>query len=168
MRTVCFSHGQESGPWGTKIQALAAIARDRGWPVESLDYQGVAEPVTRVRMLADWCRHQAQPPLLVGSSMGGFVALSAAVQCGAAGLFLMAPALYVPGYRECLPAVPPGCPMAIVHGWHDEVIPWRDSVDYAAAHAAQLLLVDGDHRLTTCLGEIGGLFRGFLAAIEAT
>lgn len=70
MRTVCFSHGQESGPWGTKIQALAAIARDRGWPVESLDYQGVAEPVTRVRMLADWCRHQAQPPLLVGGSSG--------------------------------------------------------------------------------------------------
>ena len=28
MSVVCFSHGQESGPWGTKIRALADVARD--------------------------------------------------------------------------------------------------------------------------------------------
>ena len=38
---VVFSHGKESGPWGTKILALADIARASGWRVESVDYRGL-------------------------------------------------------------------------------------------------------------------------------
>ena len=160
---VCFSHGQESGPWGTKIKVLAGVARDAGWPVESLDYQGIPEARERVRLLLDWCRRQPVPPFLVGSSMGAFVALAAAVETAAAGLFLLAPALLVPGYRESLPAATPGCPMTIVHGWHDEVIPWEHSVQYASAHQGRLLLLPGDHRLTANLPEISALFRQCLA-----
>ena len=26
-RLVCFNHGKESGPWGTKIQRLADVAK---------------------------------------------------------------------------------------------------------------------------------------------
>jgi hypothetical protein len=48
MTTVCFSHGQESGPWGTKIRALADVAH----AVESLDYQGMADPQARARKLS--------------------------------------------------------------------------------------------------------------------
>ena len=103
MSVVCFSHGQESGPWGTKIRALADVARDAGHAVESLDYQGMADPQDRARKLIDWCRARPERPILVGSSMGGYVALAAASEAGAAGLFLMAPALYVPGY-ESVPA----------------------------------------------------------------
>ena len=47
---VCFSHGQESGPWGTKIQTLAETARAADWAVESLDYQGMADPLERVAL----------------------------------------------------------------------------------------------------------------------
>ena len=36
-RYVVFSHGKESGPWGTKIAALADIARAEGYEVESVD-----------------------------------------------------------------------------------------------------------------------------------
>ena len=46
---VIFSHGQESGPWGTKIQAMAAAARALGCRVESIDYQGIADPAARVQ-----------------------------------------------------------------------------------------------------------------------
>jgi hypothetical protein len=28
---VFFSHGQERGPWGSKIKRLAAIAREQGY-----------------------------------------------------------------------------------------------------------------------------------------
>ena len=35
--TVVFSHGKESGPWGTKIMAMAAVVRDLGLTVESVD-----------------------------------------------------------------------------------------------------------------------------------
>ena len=56
MTTVCFSHGQESGPWGTKIQALGEVARAVGHAVESLDYQGMDDPQARARKLIAWCR----------------------------------------------------------------------------------------------------------------
>jgi predicted alpha/beta-hydrolase family hydrolase len=161
-RHVCFSHGQESGPWGSKIRSLADVAAGQGWPVESIDYQGIADPMARVRVLVEWCQKQPVAPVLAGSSMGAFVSVAASAQAEVAGLFLLAPALYVPGYRENLPAVAPGCPITIVHGWADTVVPWEDSVQYAAAHHARLLLVDGDHRLAANIGEIGRLFSLFL------
>lgn len=163
---VCFSHGQESGPWGTKIRALAELARDEGWSVESLDYQGVADPRERVGQLLEYCRGLAGPPVLVGSSMGGFVALSAAASTPALGLFLLAPALYLPGYEEHLPEVLPRCPTRIVHGWGDDVVPWDGSVLYGAVTGASLLLVDGDHRLTARLDTIGPHFVDFLRQVR--
>ena len=33
MTTVIFSHGQESGPWGTKIRAMADLVRGMGCKV---------------------------------------------------------------------------------------------------------------------------------------
>ena len=163
---VCFSHGQESGPWGTKIRALAELARGEGWSVESLDYQGVADPRDRVGRLLEYCRGLAGPPVLVGSSMGGFVALSAAASTPALGLFLLAPALYLPGYEEYLPEVLPQCPTRIVHGWGDDVVPWDGSVRYGAATGASLLLVDGDHRLTARLDAIGPHFVDLLRQVQ--
>jgi pimeloyl-ACP methyl ester carboxylesterase len=159
---VCFSHGQESGPWGTKIRALADVARGAGWTVESLDYQGVTDARERVTQLVDYCRGLDGPPLLVGSSMGGFVALCAAASLPVRGLFLLAPALYLPGYEEHLPAALPGCPTRIVHGWGDDVVPWEGSVRYGSATGASLLLVNGDHRLTAQLDSIGPHFADFL------
>lgn len=150
-----------------KIQAMADVASAAGWPVESIDYQGIADPGERVRMLVEWCQKQPAAPVLVGSSMGGFVSVAASAEADAAGLFLLAPALYVPGYREILPAVPPACPVTIVHGWADAEVPWEDSVQYAAAHRARLVLVDGDHRLAANVAEICGLFRLFLDEVGA-
>lgn len=36
---VVFSHGKESGPWGSKIQALAKVAERLGGDVISVDYR---------------------------------------------------------------------------------------------------------------------------------
>ena len=102
MDKVCFSHGQDSGPWGTKISAMAETAKVSSWSVESLDYRGVQNPLDRVEMLVDYCRSQTKPPALVGSSMGGFVAAVAASRVGARGLFLLAPAFHaaIPDLRK--------------------------------------------------------------------
>ncbi len=161
---ICFSHGKESGPWGTKISVLADVARAEGWTVESLDYQGMDDPRQRVAKLAAYCRHRGEPLALAGSSMGGFVAATVAAGLPARGLFLMAPAFYVPGYEEHLPP-PPACPLTIVHGWRDDVVPWAGSVRFAARSHARLALIDGDHRLTANLDEVSGLFRMFLREI---
>jgi len=165
-RQVCFSHGQESGPWGTKIRALAELAESCGWSVASVDYQGMHDPLDRVERLLAQCRDYAPTDtvVLVGSSMGGYVSAAAAGTLSVAGLFLMAPALYVPGYEEILPAAPP-CPVTIIHGWRDEVVPPQSSIRYAGDCRARLVLVDGDHRLTANLAEISRFFTQFLSEI---
>src|SRR5271165_1228200 len=50
-KTVVFSHGKESGPWGAKITAMAAVARDLELGVESVDYRGIDDPAARVDKL---------------------------------------------------------------------------------------------------------------------
>ena len=162
---VCFSHGKESGPWGTKIKVLAEIARAKAWAVESLDYQGMDDPQERVDHLVDWCRQQGAPFTLVGSSMGGHVAAAAANLIIPAGIFLMAPAFYVPGYENQTPE-PPACPLTIVHGWRDEIIPWQNSVRFGEACHARLVLLDSDHRLTDVLDEVGHHFSLFLDSMH--
>ena len=161
MNKICFSHGQESGPWGTKIRAMAETAKAASWSVESLDYRGVQNPLDRADMLAEFCQTQHASIVLVGSSMGGFVATVAASRVAARGLFLLAPAFYLPGYEEHLPA-PPVCPTFIIHGWRDEIVPWQGSVKYGSKTGARLTLVDGDHRLTSNIGVINNLFTVFL------
>jgi alpha/beta superfamily hydrolase len=163
-RHVCFSHGRESGPWGTKIRALAEVARGRGWSVESLDYSGMDGARERIARLAAYCRDRPEPIALAGSSMGGYVSAAVAAELPILGMFLMAPAFYVPGFESVPPA--PARPVTIVHGWRDEVVPWEGSVRYAAPAHVRLVLLDGDHRLTASLREVAEVFAMFLREIE--
>ena len=115
MTTVIFSHGQESGPWGTKIRAMAELVRGMGCEADSIDYQGIADPTERVQKCISACAGIDDQLVLVGSSMGGHVATAAAAETGAAGLFVLAPAYYMEGYEELTP-LPPSMPISIVHG----------------------------------------------------
>ena len=153
MTTVVFSHGQESGPWGTKIRAMAECVRAMGCEVDSIDYQGIADPTERVEKLVDSCKSVTGPIVLVGSSMGGHVATAAAARVNAAGLFVLAPAYYMPGYEALTPQAP-DIPISIVHGWHDDVVPLENSIRFAKKCSATLHIVDGDHRLTGNIDEI--------------
>lgn len=162
--TIIFSHGQESGPWGTKIQTMAALVRERGCYAESIDYQGIADPSDRVRKLIDACAGFNGPLVLVGSSMGGHVATAAAGQVGAIGLFALAPAYYMRGYKALTPRAP-DIPITIVHGWHDDVVPVENSIRFARQCAATLHIVDGDHRLTANIDEINGYLDLFLTSL---
>ncbi len=75
---VIFSHGKESGPWGTKIKVLAESAKALGMGVNSIDYQGIDDPDVRVKKLLEYVELLSEPFVLVGSSMGGYVATVAA------------------------------------------------------------------------------------------
>ena len=156
--TVCFSHGKESGPWGTKIQRLAEEARKLGWAVESLDYRGL-EVAAREALLAAWCEAQVEPPVLVGSSLGAHVALTQAARARA--LFLIAPAVYMPGYEWATPP-PPAVPTTVVHGWYDEIVPVDNALRFAREAGCSLHVLPGDHRLIAQLEPMAGLFRQFL------
>ncbi len=161
MTTVIFSHGQESGPWGTKIRAMAELVRSLGCVADSIDYQGIADPGERVAKLLRECAHIDDRLILVGSSMGGHVATAAAAELGAAGLFVLAPAYYMAGYEGLTPD-PPEVPICIVHGWHDDIVPAESSIRFAGSCSATLHLVDGDHRLTANIAEIIEYLRFFI------
>lgn len=161
MTTVIFSHGQESGPWGTKICAMAERVRGLGCTADSIDYQGIADPGDRVTKLLREVAQISDKLILVGSSMGGHVATAAAEELGAAGLFVLAPAYYMDGYEELTPDAP-SMPICIVHGWHDDIVPVENSFRFARSCAATLHVVDGDHRLTANIDEINDYLEKFI------
>ena len=161
MTTVIFSHGQESGPWGTKIRAMAERVRSLGCEADSIDYQGIADPTERVEKCIRECAEIEDKLILVGSSMGGHVATAAAERLGAVGLFVLAPAWFMEGYEDLTPE-PPSMPVCIVHGWHDDVVPVENSIRYANSCGATLHIVDGDHRLTANIDEINDYLELFI------
>jgi len=164
INTVVFSHGKESGPWGAKITAMAAAVRDLDLGVESVDYRGMEDPAQRVEKLLTVARELQGPLALVGSSMGGHVAAAAASRLDAAALFLLAPAFYMPGFEKYTPQ-DVTAPTAIVHGWHDAVVPVDNSIRWAREHRAALHILDSDHRLEDQIGVICILLRSFLTAL---
>ena len=166
MTTVIFSHGQESGPWGTKIQAMAELVRQLGCRAESVDYQGIADPSERVEKLVAECAGVGDTLILVGSSMGGHVATAAAERVNAVGLFVLAPAYYMEGYEELTPPAP-AMPTCIVHGWGDDVVPVENSIRFARESRAELHLIDGDHRLTDNIVEICAYLKRFIGRLDA-
>jgi pimeloyl-ACP methyl ester carboxylesterase len=158
---VVFSHGKESGPWGSKITAMAAMARDLGVAAESVDYRGIDDPAARVSRLIDFAAGLEGPLVLVGSSMGGHVSAAAARLIKPQGLFLLAPAFYMPGYEQYTPQ-DVLCPSVIVHGWHDDIVPVDNSIRWAREHRSALHVLDSDHRLEDQIEAICLLLREFL------
>lgn len=152
---VVFAHGKESGPWGSKIQHLASIAKTLGFAVDSPDYQGMDDPRERVAHLLEQ-KPVGKPLFLAGSSMGGYVSAMACAELAPAALLLMAPALYLDGY----PGEPTGCPSdtVVVHGWQDDIVPVDSSIAFARARGAELHLVADKHRLSESIEFIGQCF----------
>ena len=168
--TVYFNHGMESGPWGSKIKRLAEIAKQKGFAVESPDYRDLPDADPRVERLLASEAAQAERLILVGSSMGGYVATVASAVLKPRGLFLMAPAFYMPGYAEQNP-VPHAPVVSIVHGWGDDVIPVEHSIRFArqfsAATRLELHIIEDDHRLSAELDFVAILFARFLDQVQA-
>ena len=142
-RHVVFSHGQESGPWGRKISALAEIARSEGYEAHSVDYRGIDMPRARV----------ARQRTRLGEG------LSAAGQNQDA----------VEAYMTCAYAAPDSiwARMALDGaGQSVEVVPYEHSVRFAHAYRAALHLLDSDHRLHNQVRVIQHLFEYFLIALD--
>ncbi|WP_286269452.1 alpha/beta hydrolase [Thalassotalea hakodatensis] len=158
---IIFSHGKESGPWGSKITTLADTGIASGFQVDSVDYRNIVNPDERVKKLNDYLAKETQPYVLVGSSMGGYVSLVAAQTNKPLGLFLLAPALFMPNYQHQTYA-PLVSNIEIIHGWSDDVIPVEHSIKYGQQTQCALHLIEGDHRLTSSMEQVIMLFESFI------
>jgi len=168
---VIFSHGHESSPESRKIQVLRPIAEQAGFATEAIDYTDLRdEPVARRDRLIARLDEIDGPVVLAGSSLGGWVSVAAAEQKRVAGLWLMAPALFMEDRIEDgeIPDAytPKTGHIMVVHGWQDDIIPWRNSLKFAEASGATLQLVSDGHRLENSLITMERLFAEFLERIR--
>jgi len=159
--TVYFAHGRESGPWGTKIRALAKVAEALGCQVFSRDDTDTRDPDLRATRLIDEVRATEGPVVLVGSSMGGYVVTVASRVVQPLGLFLMAPAIGMPGYMEPMPE-PHARELSVVYGWGDDVVPLETVLEFARTYQTMLHIVPAGHALVEQLDWLTRCFAGFL------
>ncbi len=124
------------------------------------------DPAMRVQRLLEVCRGLPGPVLLVGSSLGAHVAAAVSARIPTRGMFLLAPAFFMRGYEQYTPT-PAHCPVTIVHGWNDDVVPVENSIRYAQQYKSTLHVIDSDHRLTAHIDEVSELLDRFLRRVLA-
>jgi len=166
--TVILSHGLESGPDASKVTALADVAGRLGFAAIRPDYRdldsarglgGAALRLERLLSIVD-VHSGSGPIVLVGSSFGAFISGLASRDRSVAGLFLMAPPLFLPGFDR--PFDLAVIPTAVVHGWDDELIPAHAVSAFCQARRLDLHLVPDSHRLADHVSAIADRFAGFL------
>ena len=104
-KLVIYNHGKDSIPWGEKAIALAEVAKRHGFMFTSPDYQASNDPDLRVKQLLSMDLSAYQEIVLAGSSMGAYVATVASEIIKPKGLFLIAPAFYLPGWIQLRSAI---------------------------------------------------------------
>lgn len=159
--TVIFAHGRESGPWGPKIRALAKIAERFGCGVISRDDTDNRDPELRVTRLIDEVKSIEGSIVLVGSSMGGYVATVASQVIRPTGLFLMAPAFGLPDYAQQAPRAI-ARELSVVYGWGDNLVSLEAILDFSRSQQSMLHLVPAGHALLEQLEWLEQIFTLFL------
>ena len=161
-KLVLYNHGKDSIPWGEKPIALAEVAKRHGFMFISPDYQASNDPDLRVKQLLSMDLSAYQEIILVGSSMGAYVATVASEIIKPKGLFLIAPAFYLSGY-QCTEFKPHAERIEVFHGWQDDVVPPENAWRFCQKHRASLHLLDADHRLLSILPIMADAFDRFLS-----
>jgi predicted esterase YcpF (UPF0227 family) len=165
---LIFSHGHVSSPQSHKIQALTPVAEAAGYTTEAIDYRDLRDdPAGRVDRLCSRLETLSEPAVLVGSSMGGYVSVAAACRIPVRALFLLAPAVYLndryPDVGLIEEHYPVRCQtLSVIHGWGDEIIPWRNALRFAEERRADLHLLNTDHGMHSAMNQIAGIFQSFL------
>ena len=160
-KLVIYNHGKNSTPWGEKTLAFAEVAKRHGYEVACPDYREQLNPDERVKQLLamDWSGYSNI--VLIGSSMGAYVATIAAESLPASGLFLLAPAFYLPAYQR--QEFKPLAKTWVSHGWQDEIVPPENAWHFCQQYRCRLLMLDGDHRLIGQLPLLQDEFDRFLS-----
>jgi alpha/beta superfamily hydrolase len=163
---VFLSHGLESGPDSTKVQALKAEAESfNGVTATALDHRSTKGPATRLQQMRSaieksGARHENI--VLVGSSMGGWVCAQTSAETPVLGCFLLAPALAMKDYPESSPQIQ-ARHTQIIHGWDDDVVLPMPVIELAQTQNLPILVLPDGHRLQNSLERLVSEFRTWMA-----
>ncbi|MGF2735580.1 YqiA/YcfP family alpha/beta fold hydrolase [Marinobacter sp. DUT-1] len=159
------SHGLESGPGSTKIQAMKRAAEAfPGVRAEAVDHRSSKEPDIRLQqMRAAMEKASAEPArtILAGSSMGGWVCAQTSAHTPVLGCFLLAPALALPRYPQSRPVIQ-ARHTRIIHGWDDDVVPVMPVLELAREQRINTLVLADGHRLQNSVDTVVREFTFFL------
>ncbi|MGR9086113.1 MAG: YqiA/YcfP family alpha/beta fold hydrolase [Gammaproteobacteria bacterium] len=164
-KMIIYNHGKDSTPWGEKTMIFSVIAERLGFDFQSPDYRHQPDPDERVERLLglDYSSHEQY--VLAGSSMGAYVATVAAETIRPQGLFLLAPAFYLPGYRRT-EFCPPAERTQVIHGWQDAVVPPGNSWRFCRSYGIRLNMLNSDHRLMSEAPRLAFEFERFLRDLD--
>ena len=162
---VFLSHGLESGPGSTKIQALKSVAEDfPGVYAKAVDHRSTKDPAIRLQQMRRAMESAGATPeqtILAGSSMGGWVCAQTSEHTPVRGCFMLAPALALPDYPESNPTIG-ACHSCIIHGWNDDVVPVMPVLELARRQQIETLVLPDGHRLENSVQRVAEEFRRFL------
>jgi alpha/beta superfamily hydrolase len=168
---IFLSHGLESGPGSTKIQAMKAEAETfLNVQAHAIDHRSSKDPATRLAQMRDAMTSVSARPektILAGSSMGGWVCAQTSSVTPVLGCFLLAPALALPRYPESSPLIR-AKQVQIIHGWHDDVVPAMPVITLAREQSLPVLVLADGHRLERSLDRVIEEFRAFLIRVGLT
>lgn len=164
-KLALYNHGKDSQPWGEKTLALTEIAKKHGYLIDSIDYRDQLNPDDRVQRLLAYKLSEYDEIVLIGSSMGAYVATVAAPVIKPKGLFLLAPAFYLPSYQQSV-FNPPAAVTEVIHGWQDDIVPPENAWKFCKEHRIALIMLDADHRLMSHLTTVTEAFDRFLSKLN--
>jgi alpha/beta superfamily hydrolase len=162
-KVVIYNHGKDSQPWSEKTEAFTEVAKHHGYEVQSPDYRNQLNPDERVKQLLSIDLSDYVEIVLIGSSMGAYVATVAAETIKPKGLFLLAPAIYLPGYQRTEFNFSNNSNVCVVHGWQDDIVPPENAWKFCQQYHLRLKMYDADHRLLRVITEVTKDFEDFLA-----
>lgn len=167
---IFLSHGLESGPGGTKIQALKNLAETfSNVRAHAIDHRSSKDPAVRLAQMQEAVTASGAAPeniILAGSSMGGWVCAQTSAQTPVLGCFLLAPALAMEAYPQSSPTIQ-AQHVQIIHGWDDDVVPVMPVIELASQQALPILLLPDGHRLANSLERIKTEFTAFVSKTGA-
>ncbi|WP_323750190.1 YqiA/YcfP family alpha/beta fold hydrolase [Marinobacter sp.] len=162
---VFLSHGLESGPNGTKVQAMKAVAEEfPGVFAHAIDHTSTKDPATRLQQMQEAITAAGAVPertILAGSSMGGWVCAQTSSHTPVLGCFLLAPALALAKYPQSSPTIRANHSQ-IIHGWNDDVVPVMPVLDLAHQQGLETLVLPDGHRLEHSVDRVVREFRHFM------
>ncbi len=160
---IYFLNEQESEPFGIWTASLAEIARRRSCHIHHCSSPKL-RPDLQIRKFLWEVDSDGPETILVGCGVEGYVATVASEALNPAGLFLMAPAFYLPDYAQQNLRSKAGKTI-LVHGWRDNILQPQRSIHFSQESDVELHLYPAGHALEESREAVEDLFDSFIGDV---